>query len=241
MSCAATSALEAPSLTRVAIRRSCGVKSSESSRRSAVAPLAGGCKLTLRTVRKRERAHAFEQQAGCAELLASIPTSSLAAQPFSVNEPGACKLRPRARALEAIDRLSVEPFGFAPAEKERLRPRQHAEPPIGAARGSTLGEHADGLRRELFLAASHCRLDQVGKRSGHEDLIEAGVLRGDHGLVIAAETELENAQRRLGKTDEGAEAARSSVPRTHLGQRPRPSVLPTPRSQNERAYAGLSK
>jgi hypothetical protein len=56
---------------------------------------------------------------GDVQLLSGVETTSLAPQPFAVDEMRASELSPNARALEPFDGLAVETLGILAFAQER--------------------------------------------------------------------------------------------------------------------------
>ena len=216
--------------------RSCVVRSSRVSgvRRWTRSPVAASS--ALRTVRK----------ASAPMLSKSRDAARSSREHPDVVVRGAATPRKRAWRVQAAsaretvggDRL---PLGRAPrlplpARQERLGPCQHAGVPTRCrSRGSV---SASCQPAACVASCSSPHRTAASTRSGSvlvtEDLIKARVLRRDHGLLIAAEAELGNAQRRLARNRRRRRNRAQFRPANTLRPAPASERLPAPRSQNER-------
>lgn len=124
------------------------------------------------------------------QLLASIDAPPSASQPLSVEQMRAREFGLESRAPEAVDRLSVQVFGFLTVGHQGLRPGVHTDPPIGVAAIGLCTESVETALRDRCVVSPRRSLDHLAQRP-HRDvgLRRVLVLTDDNFVSIAAAVE----------------------------------------------------
>jgi hypothetical protein len=94
-----------------------------------------------------------------AQVLPSLDTAALAAQPLAIHQLRSRQVDAPARATEAVDRIAVEALGVLALAREGERARFDAQRPVGPARPRRLGESAVGVGCPLSGTGPQCGLD----------------------------------------------------------------------------------
>jgi hypothetical protein len=118
-----------------------------------------------------------------------------AAKPFAVQEVGARELHPYTGPAERLDRLAIERLGGFPLGHQRSGAGLDPERPVGATGRGRLRKPAEGIDRELGLAAAGGRLDQLDQSPivpPRGVCVFGSLVHGGERLLVAAQAVVEH-------------------------------------------------
>src|ERR1700687_5737695 len=99
--------------------------------------LAGREKLAARPLGEHPRTYAGKQLMRSSQVFARVEPPPLTAEPFAVQQSGACQLQDNTRPFEVPDRLTVQIVGDSPLGEQRPRASLKAERQLCSARLGT--------------------------------------------------------------------------------------------------------
>ena len=152
-SCAPISGFVLPSAARCAICSSCGRQVVERLDRALAHRLPRRQQLAPGALGEHLHADLGQHRVRGAELLAGVHAAVLAPQPLAVDQQRAALRDADAGAVDALDRLAVEPLGGFTLAQQRPRAGEEAERPVGAVGLGDLRQPLERAGRPLRLAA----------------------------------------------------------------------------------------
>src|SRR5271170_1360167 len=176
--------------------------------------LTGGRQLAAGTLGERLHAGSSEHVMGDAELRARVGPAALAAQPLPVQQVRPSKLGTKARAVQPVDRLAIGVLRVLAVAEQRPAACVYPQPPVGLADARRLGQPLERVGGQLILPRPAGRLDQLRERPhGHKQFrrLLAGLLGLGQGLLVAAQTVVEDSRCQLAPLDPRALPGNSRV------------------------------
>ena len=174
-------------------------------------------------------------------MLARVHAPVLTTKPLSVHELRSGQVnRGSAAVVESLDRLAVEGLGQVAVAQKGGRPGANAERPTGAAGACSLVEVAQRLGRDCAGVASGACLDQLEACpvEDTEMLVRARALSGGEGMLVAAETVVQDGFRvfREDSRPSGIIGGRLLEPSPRSA--PTPCLLASPSGKQQRGEKG---